>query len=447
MKKNERIVLFIIAILIGFGFTINFIATSLFPPQEEDGTLHRVILFSIDAGNPEYLSEEMMPKLFSEIMERGSKYKYALTSLAAETQHGHTSMLTGAYTNNSGMIGNGLYLNDTGETIAVVLDPSYRLAETLIEAIERTTPSNKTAFISGKWRLPPLLSNASDYIFASPGTEMITGDPYPLPDGYLEKLGTPVTYADGDIVDTWCMRALIELIKQDDPDFIFVNLAWTDVQGHYSGGIGDYSGMIKRHLRELDNLFMHLFTELKAMGEYENTLFVFTADHGMETVENVVDIEGYLIGKGIQNHVHVEGGSGFIFLENLAETSSAVDLLLQHPDVAVVLNRSEMNQYPYCLNTTENRTGQIYISLREHMVLSLRFPGLPELPLSQIGSHGGVALQDVIMAWMGPNITRTGTEITTIVPHVVDIVPTICNITGWALPADSQGRVLSEIVE
>ncbi|NVM30823.1 MAG: alkaline phosphatase family protein [Candidatus Helarchaeota archaeon] len=444
MKKTDRTILLIIAILISFGFTINFIATSLFPPTNPR-TTPRVILFSIDSANPEYLTEEMMPKLFAEIMARGSKYRHALTSLAAETQLGHTSMLTGAYTNNSGMIGNGYYNTTSNTTVGVALDHNFRLAETLIEAIE---PNNtiKTAFISGKWRLPPLLCQEANFVFASPITELVTGDPYPLPDGYLQKLGTPIHYADGDLVDTWCIRALIELIKQDDPDFIFCNLAWTDVFGHYSGGVGDYSGMIKRHLRELDNLFMHLFTELKAMGEYENTLFIFTSDHGMETVEKIVDIEGYLIGKGIQNHVHVEGGSGFIFLENPANTSSAVDFLQQHPDVAVVLNRSQMYQYPYCLNTWENRTGQIYISLREHVVLSLRLPGFGEIPLSQIGSHGGIALQDVIMAWMGPNITRTGYEITTIVPHVVDIVPTICNLTGWPVPGQSQGRVLNEII-
>jgi len=389
-----------------------------------------------------------MPKLFAEIMARGSKYKFALTSLAAETQHGHTSMLTGAFTNNSGMIGNGLYLNDTGEVLGVVLDPKYRLAETLIEAIERTTPSIKTAFLSGKWRLPPLLSQDADFIFASPTAEQVTEREFPLPPGYLQKLGTPVTYPDGDIVDSWMMRALLELIKQDDPDFMFVNLAWTDVFGHNSGGIGDYSIMIKRQLAELDNLFMHLFTELKAMGEYENTLFVITSDHGMETVEKVIDIKAYLQDNGIGSYVHPEGGSGFIFLDNPAETAIAVNLLRQNPDLAVVLNRTEMVQYPYALNTFENRTGQIYISCREHVIITFPpLPGLGSVPLSQIGSHGGIAVQDVIMAWMGPNITKWGYEITTSVPHVVDIVPTICNLTGWTLPTESQGRVLYEIIE
>ncbi len=444
MRKKDRMVLFIIAILIGFGFSINFIATSLFP-EEKGETIERVILISIDSANPEYLTEEMMPKLYAEILSRGSKYKYALTSLASETQHGHTSMLTGAYTNNSGLIGNGYYNQTTKETVGVVLDPSFRLAETLFEAIE-PNPSIKTAFISGKWRLPPLLCQEADLVFASPITEQITGESYPLPDGYLEKLGTPITYADGDIIDSWCMRALIEVIKEDDPDFIFCNLAWTDVQGHYSGGVGDYSEIIKRHLRELDNSFMHLFTELKAMGKYESTLFIITSDHGMETIENIVDIEGYLIDNDIQNHVHVEGGSGFIFLDNPAEVDSAVELLQQHPDVAVVLNRSQMSQYPYCLNTFESRTGQIYISLRDHRGLTMRLPGLGEIPLSQIGSHGGIALQDVIMGWMGPNIIRTGMEVTIFVPHIVDIVPTICNLTGWPLPAQSQGRVLYEII-
>ena len=59
------------------------------------------------------------------------------------------------------------YYNETdGTAVGVALDPSFRLAETLIESIERTTPVIKTAFLSGKWRLPPLLSQDADFIFA-----------------------------------------------------------------------------------------------------------------------------------------------------------------------------------------------------------------------------------------------------------------------------------------
>jgi phosphonoacetate hydrolase len=440
VKKTDKTIFLILIILFAFGFSINGIANSTFPATKYRAT-PRVILISIDSGNPEYLTEASMPKLFHEIMSRGSKYKYALTVLPAETQHAHTSMLSGAFPNKTGLVGNGYYDNETGITTPVVTDPNFRFAETIIEAIERTNPSIKTAFISGKWRLPPLLSNWSDYIFASP----ITGIPLPN-SGYEQRLGTPMTYYDGDIIDPWTFRAIIDLIKHDDPDFTFVNLAWTDVDGHYCGGIGDYSIMIQRQLWELDNLFMHLITELKAMGEYENTIFAITSDHGMETVSNIVDIEGYLRTNGVESHIHVEGGSGFVFLNDTSQKDVAVNLLLQHLDVAVVVPRENMSQYPYGLNTLENRTGQIYFSTCEHTIQSLQIPGLGSLPVGNIGSHGGIATQDIIMAWMGPNITKKGYEIP-IVPNVVDIVPTICYIMGWTLPAQAQGRILYEIIE
>lgn len=440
MKKIDKIVVLVIALFIGFGFTLNFLATALFPPAKARAT-PRVILISIDSANPEYLSEAMMPRLFAELLARGTIYKTALTALASETQHGHTCMLTGAHPNNTGMIGNGYYNNETGETVGVVLDPTFRKAETIIEAIERTTPSIKTAFLSGKWRLPPLLANASDFIFASP----ITG--IPLPEGYDVKVGAPHTFHDGDIVDEWIINALIELIRGDDPDFIFVNLAWTDVNGHYTGGVGDFSEMISRQLWELDGLFMRLFTELKAIGEYDNTLFVITSDHGMETVERVVDVEGYLRENGVTSHIHVEGGSGFVFLADSSDKDAAVNLLLQHPDVAVVVPRENMSQHPYYLDTFLNRTGHIYFSMVAHTIITFTIPGIGPVSIGQIGTHGGVALQDVVMAWMGPNITRTGYEITEFIPSVVDIVPTICHLTGWQLPAQTQGRVLYEILK
>ncbi|MFX0102112.1 MAG: alkaline phosphatase family protein [Candidatus Hodarchaeota archaeon] len=438
MKKKEKTVALLLILIFSFGFSINFIA-ALIPQGTSTRTTPRVILISIDSANPEYLTEEMMPKLFNEIMSRGSKYRYALTALAAETQHGHTCMLTGAHPNNTGMIGNGLYINETGETIGVLTDPKYRLAETIIESLERTNSSLKTAFLSGKWRLPSLLANASDLVFASPRTGI------PLPDGYEEKVGTPITYYDGDIVDSWVMNALIEVIKKDDPDFIFVNLAWTDVQGHYTGGIGDYSVIINQHLRELDDLFMRLFTELKAMGEYDNTLFAITSDHGMETVEDVVDIQGYLVDNGIGCHIHNEGGSGFVFLDNPSQNDTAVALLEQHPDVAVVVPWERMGEYPYHLNSSKNTTGDIYISTRAHALLSTYLGGL-SIEYSAQGSHGGIALQDVVMGWMGPNIIHHSYELP-VVPEVMDIVPTICQIMGWTPPAQTSGRILHEIIE
>ncbi len=441
MRKSDKWAILIIAILIGFGFTINFIATSMYPPDNQEKV--RVILISIDSGNPEYLSANMMPNLFAEIMARGSKYKFALTVLSAETQHGHTSMLTGAYPNSTGMIGNGYYDNSSGKTTTIALDPAYRLAETIIEA----NPNLKTAFISGKWRLPPLLSNRSDMIFTSTYAEQATGRPFPLPPGYEEILGQPFEYIGGDLADSWVMNALIEVIRIDDPDFIFVNLASTDDIGHYYGGIGDYSIMIERHLRELDNLFVRLFTELRAMGKYESTLFAITADHGMETIEDIIDIDSYLADNGIDCHVHVEGGSGFVYLENSADLNNAIAALQAHPDIGVVVPYSNLSQYPYNLDMSIERVGHIYFSTRQHTLLSTYAPGLGTIPVNAVGAHGGISTQDILMGWMGPNITRTSYEITEAVPHIADVVPTICHIMGWTPPNDIDGRILYEIIE
>ncbi|NVM30826.1 MAG: alkaline phosphatase family protein [Candidatus Helarchaeota archaeon] len=446
MRKTDKLALLIVVILFGFGFSINFISTSLFPPPPADESIHRVILISIDSGNPEYLSADMMPKLYSEIMARGAKFKNALTALAAETQQGHTSMLTGAYPNSTGIIGNGYYDNSTGKTTAVVLNESYRLAETIIEALDRTNPSLKTAFLSGKWRLPPLLSNTSDLVFTSSYAEKASGIPFPVPPGYEEKLGRPLEYLGGDLVDVWVMNALIEVIRTDDPEFIFVNLAGTDDIGHYSGGVGDYSSMIRRQLRELDNLFMRLFTELRAIGEFDNTLFAITADHGMTTIEDIIDMQTYMDSRGIGCHIHAEGGSGFVYLDNSADLNTAVGALQEHPDVVVVVPYTNYSQYPYNLDMNITRVGHIYFSTRAHTVLSLHAEGLGNIPVNAVGAHGGIAEQDILMAWMGPNITRMGYEIP-IVPHVADVVPTICHIMGWTAPNNVDGRILYEIIE
>ena len=81
--------------------------SSLLPKkaQAEEG-VQRVILISIDSCNPEYISPTYMPNLYARIIRDGVKFKFANSILPAETQSGHTTLLTGAYPAHSGIIGN-----------------------------------------------------------------------------------------------------------------------------------------------------------------------------------------------------------------------------------------------------------------------------------------------------------------------------------------------------
>jgi len=406
--------------------------------NKQGNKIERIILFSLDSCNPEYLSPDYMPKVYSLLKDEGIIYKNAWAPIAAETMNGHTTMLTGCWSNSTGIIGNGYHNSDLDEDEQPenpVQDPDHRLVDTVFEHLKKNHPSKakKTGFISGKWRLPDFLAYDAEYVFASP----VCKEFEICPKGYESLVGTPITHTDGDIYDQWSMRALTELVRKDDPEFIFINLAWLDASGHDTGSLNLNH---KRELRQLDDMIWQFIIDLKAMDKYKTTLFIFTGDHGMNSMSDVFVVDKYLEENGISvDFVHAEGHSAFIFLEDKDDIDEAVELLEDNDKVSVVLPRSEM--YRLHLDTYENRTGQIYISCKEDTAIAYK-----EFTFTVIGTHGGVSARDVPFAVMGPKIKK-GEFIQDIIPGLEDIVPTIYSLWDYSIPNYMDGRVLVEIFE
>jgi len=388
-----------------------------------------------------------MPNLYSRILRDGIKYKVANSVFAAETQSGHTSMLTGAFPSHTGISGNGLYFPvawddpstpgvdyPAGTSIPTFIDPRLILADTIYEQF-MNNGSIKTAFIAGKWRLSPMLSGGANLAFGNPknGTVLV-------PEDYLPKVGAPLTYAEGDIIDSWSMNCLIEVMKNDpDIDFTFINLAYLDDLGH---GYGGYNDLIYAHLRELDNLFLRLFNDMEERGIYDSTLFVITADHGMDTVEFVLNIHEIVensVNPHIDAHVFAEGQSAHLFLDNDSQLPDAIALFEGHEGIDLIIpwnntglpgysNYSDYNLFPYV-----NRSGHLMVSVKTHGAVYTN----PEFPFSLFGMHGGMSTVDVPMAIFCNNLNfdpaLTFHEIIHTVPKTIDIMPTIASIMNWSL--------------
>ncbi|MGQ4876251.1 MAG: alkaline phosphatase family protein [Promethearchaeia archaeon] len=439
MEKQNKIAFAIIFGMIIFNFFLGFL--NFLPSNKQKDSLDdikRIILFSFDSCNPEYVSPEYMPKLYSLLKEEGIMFKNAWCPLAAETMNGHTTMLTGCWPNSTGILGNSYHnsdLPDDEQPENPVQDRKHRLVNTIFEYLTEKYPekAKKTAFISGKWRLPDFLAYGAEYVFASPVCKKFDV----CPKGYEQIVGTPITHTDGDIYDQWCMRALTELIRRDDPEFIFVNLAWVDAYGHDTGA---FNPNYARELKQLDNLIWQFIIDLKAMKKYSSTMFIFTSDHGMSSIKEVFNVEKYLKNNGIDtDYIHIEGHSAFIFLKNKSDTDKAVKILKESDKIAIVLSRKEMNKVH--LNTFENRTGQIYISCKEYVA-----PSIKDLEFASIGTHGGVATRDIPMAFIGAGIKK-GEFLQDTIPGLEDLVPTILYIWNYDIPNYVDGRVLNEIFE
>lgn len=456
MRQRDSITTLLIISILTLSVFIPYIS-SLLPKTAPEEGVQRVILISLDSCNPEYINPQYMPNLYYRIMQDGIKYKVASSVLASETQSGHTTMLTGAHPTHTGITGNGIYFPydwddpgtpgidyPAGTSIPTFIDPRLRLAKTIFEQFASNT-SITTAFIAGKWRLSPLLSGGADLAFGNPknGTVLV-------PESYLPKVGAPFTYAEGDILDSWSMNCLIEIMKNDpDTDFTFINLAFLDDLQHAYGG---YNELVYAHLRELDNLFLRLFNDMESNGIYDSTLFVITADHGAESVDFVLNIHEIVensVSPHIDAHVFAEGQSAHLFLENESQLPDAIALFEQQENIDLIIpwnntglpgysNYSDYNIFPYV-----NRSGHLFVSAKAHGAVITN----PLFPFILNGMHGGASATDVPMAFFCKNLefksALTGHEIFNVVPHTVDIMPTIASVMNWSLDQMTlDGKVL-----
>ena len=414
--------------------------------------IKRVIMISIDSCNPEYISQIYVPNLYERVIRDGIKFKFAKSILSSETQAGHTSQLTGSYPTHSGIIGNGLYFphdwidNATGKVaypadteIFTFTDPRLRLTKTIFEQFENNN-SVHTAMISGKWRLIPLLSPGADYVFGNPKNGSVQAEYGPNATEYNNGVGAPFTYIEGDAIDTWSMNALLQVLRSKaDVEFYFTNLAFLDDVQHCYGGYNEY---VNHELRELDNLFLQLFSYLESVGEYDSTLFVITADHGSEQTKfilNLFDILENSASPHIKAHIFAEGQAAYIWLNNTAQLQDALALLQKQDGVGLVVPRDNSsvtgydNYSKYHLYPGRNRTGDIYVSTKENGATVIR----PNVPMMLNGIHGGISTQDVPLAFICKNAafkpTLKGYEIMDEVPNTVDIIPTIAHLMNWKL--------------
>ena len=390
--------------------------------------IERTILISLDSCSAEVFNA-YLPETKAYFERNGTIVEEVQSCVAAETMSGHSVMLTGATSGSTGILGNGLFDIETGRDIAVVQDPEYRNRQTIFEYLAAIDFEGTTAFISGKWRLPRFLSQGADIVVSSPASG------FRIPEAYRSGAGRPITHFEGDAYDLWTARVLTEVVRRDDPAFIFVNFAWLDRAGHDTGNL---SFNRRRMARMLDSLFIQLITDLRHLKKLDSTLLLVTADHGMDSVYGYMDPAAFLEASRIPvRHIHPEGHCAFIYLEDPEESLRAADLLRKHPEVEEVLTYQEMDRYSF--QAERSRTGDLWLSLKQNRTVN--FSGLPVIYL---GMHGGLATRDVPFAAAGPGIP-SGRSIKGQGYGLEDIVPTLLHLWGVEIPDYIEGEVIGDL--
>ncbi len=261
------------------------------------------------------------------LMENGVYFKYGqVTNYFSVTIPSHTTIGTGLYAGHHGIVNNLYYLRDTGRLLTLIdlgVNPSRYLREeieTIFEAYHRNfgkydPRSNKNGKFSASINEP--CTRGANYATLESLIYNFASYKYePLP--VIEEL-KQVTSADNTAVNQ--MIYLFEKGELPLPDLVMINLTSTDGAGHIWG---PHSDMIKRVLEQTDFRIGRIMELYRKANIFDKTLFVFTADHGMEIQDKnrsfEYKIEGTNVTVPILDSLDVKyiGGLPFIYFKTMA---------------------------------------------------------------------------------------------------------------------------------
>jgi predicted AlkP superfamily pyrophosphatase or phosphodiesterase len=466
----------------------------------------KVYIINLDGMPPEYVHQELMPNLWK-LVEEGSYYTNASAHLIAATAINHVGIIVSADTQTHGILTAGTAYLGWNENRSM---PEWRLyeyedipVETIYTTIKRSDPNLRTGVVSGKFWIAEL--------FYGPDTD-IKAHSYEHP-FYIDEpqpywLGDPndpetdptkhtryISFAGakGSPSDLYIVETAMEIIRNEDPDFLYVLLANPDVAGHSYGDAYDGSTEInpkanpEAMLDVIENItdkavgaFMDF---LKERGTYEDSIIAVTSDHSMDTmypeievvyedqtltgfvhraidVREILENEGIVMGEdyeygtrkgyvamlyGFKNNETVQQAKSI--LENykviFTNVTGGISVYDENP-IWAVLDRETMPEYRLynelvISGATDREWPELIVLINEH------YGG-------GIGAHGSHSTLPVTLVLHGPNIKKG--YVNNVSVRTLDIVPTISRLNGWIYPDghyfldhEEEGTVLDCIVE
>lgn len=421
-------------------FTLLLLAPSAIPAQNNkeanaeipNENIERVILISIDSMGTMLEQTQNENFILTPNIERlknnGVYYKSASCALPSVTQLNHPVMLSGAYPEKLEFCGNSVYDEKEGVLKIPWRNPELIKGETIFEAMENENPNYTSTIVAGKnyvgrpiWAdLQVAPSRISKSVTEKHPNFHIFPEPMP-----------------GDVPDTWVMDKALKIIAEEDPEMTLLHLPFLDHQRHYAG---PDSLEAWAQLRWTDRQIGRLIKQLENSGKLSSTLIVLTSDHGQVNLWKVANIEKLLAEHGIEGKTpNPEGTFAHLYIQNDEKIEEAASLLRKQDYIKKVWIGNEIDK----LHLDTPYTGDILVNYKVPYKYKFSF-GPIVVGVGSRGQHGGVQSSHVPIIFFGPNVSR-GISFSGENVSLVDIVPTVSDLTGLPLPRTSQGNILPQV--
>lgn len=367
----------------------------------------RYILFlTADGFRTDYV-EWYDPPNIKQLISQGVRILHATNVFPTLTTPNMTALVTGSYPRTTGVAANSQYVKELDK---IVEHPRDNKAETIAETLHQAGWT--TAAVNHF-----MLDKRGSGIYLAPG------------------------YSDSEATTS----AILDLLKRRKAQFVAAIYGVTDHAGHNHGPQSD---QVKNAVLEIDAAIGRLVRGLKEQGIYEETVIVFSSDHGMSPFEvKPVSIEpaealrkaGFNVAtsnvqiKSDTEVVIIALGVRLIYFRNLSPVrqEQAVKVLAAIKGVEV-LDRKKLE----ALGCHNNRSGDLIVC------------PLPGYAMDHAGKSGGLhgrfSERNPILFFQGPGVKKGA-----IVEGAqnIDVVPTLLSLVHVTPAATVDGRVIQELLE
>ncbi len=368
----------------------------------------KLALISLD-GNGVYNLKHM--PFLSELAETGS-FAVVDSIFPTLTDLVHTSVMTGVWPRDHGVVENGYYDRLTDRKVnfydyEIAFNPHKVIkAPTIVDLLRQR--GVRTASVSG-YTMPPFS-----------GTDVRIFPPFFASDKMYRQHGRDWRK------DVWVLNSALYLYEECKPDLLLVHFASIDGMSHDHGPLSE--GALKA-VETVDTAVRTLWERLK--DEYA---FIIFADHGQEEVHTWVNLKTYLRKHGIETLRVSSGGGVHVYLRNPNEAEEAFEVLRRAPGVGAVFFREDL---PH-LNSPNS--GELIVSAKPgYWFCSHRMcKGIKGVSHWVRGMHGSMN-EPVIKV---PLILWGFEEVNLEEPSLMDIAPTVLKFFGVEKPGNMVGKSL-----
>jgi arylsulfatase A-like enzyme len=434
-------------------------------PSAQAPAPHAHLVIVADGLRPDYVTPETMPRLFR-LGQRGVVFNAHHSVFPTVTRVNASSLVTGAYPETHGLLGNTVYAPSVNQTKG--LDTGSR--ENL-EAIARASGGLLTAPSLGE-----LLQGARKTIFASgSGTSGavfllnhtaagggVVHQDFTRPESFgarvLERLGPvppdgmPNGPRNARAVDAYLELALEEI----HPDLA---LMWISDPDHTAHNKGIGSAVTTASLKLVDGEIGRIEDTLAAKRLLDRTNIIVVSDHGFSTHSGELKLAALVapfakpLPSGEPDIVVAEGAIHFRAAADAERVRAIVAMLQRRPEVGAIFTRPAANGgyegiVPGTLSFgvarwNHPRAGEILVSA--NWTGEKNGAGYAGTTTdSGVAGHGTSSPFDIhnTLIAAGPDFRE---HVSSDVPTAnVDVAPTLLRLLGMPVPSTMTGRVIEE---